>query len=160
MAYAAGPVGQTHIYVRQLGAARSILLTQGLPGYHRWPQWSPDGSRITFFSVNPRAGVNTIWSVPSLGGVSKRLVEEKGFLCCPAWSPDGARIAYGSGRGIAGPGAVYVLPLAGSGATKIAEHPFAAHSLVWSPDGARIAYAVENPAFVFSMPPEIGRAHV
>ncbi|MBI3665069.1 MAG: serine/threonine-protein kinase, partial [Acidobacteria bacterium] len=64
VAYAAGPMGQTHIYVRQLGEARSILLTQDVPGYHRWPQWSPDGSRIAFFSVNSRTGVRMISSVP------------------------------------------------------------------------------------------------
>src|SRR5579862_6621833 len=156
LAYSPGPMGQTNIYVRQLGAARNIMLTQGVPGYHRWPQWSPDGSQIAFFSVNLRTGFRMISIVPSLGGVSKPLIEEEsdplgGGLCCPTWSPDGARIAYASGNRVAG-SAVYVLALAESGAAKIVEHPFATHSLVWSPDGTRIAYVVENSAFIFGEP--------
>lgn len=142
VAYAAGPAGQTHIYVRQLGASRSILLTQGLTGCHRRPQWPPDGARIAFFSVN--RGVRTISAVPSLGGVLKRLIEETGeSLCCATWSPDGTHIAYASAN------AVFVRPLEAERATKIAEHPFVTHSMVWSPDGARIAYVVENVGFVF-----------
>jgi len=148
IAYAAGRLGKTQIYVRQLGASRSISLTPDVPGYHRWPQWSPDGSRIAFFSVDLRTGVRTIWLVPALGGVTKRLIEEPsgGDLCCPAWSPDGSRIAYASRN------AIWVHTLAQGQAAKIAEHPFATHSLAWSPDGARIAYVVENTGFLFGMP--------
>jgi Tol biopolymer transport system component len=145
VAYAAGQLGQTHIYVRQLGATRSIMLTQGVAGSHRWPQWSPDGSRIAFHSIDRRTFASSVSIIPSLGGVSKRLIDEKGSVCCPAWSPDGTRIAYASGS------EVYVLPLDGAPAAKVAEHSVGTHSLAWSPDGARIAYVVENPGFVFGM---------
>jgi Tol biopolymer transport system component/predicted Ser/Thr protein kinase len=148
IACAAGTIGQTHIYVRQLGSPRRIPLAPGVPGFHRWPQWSPDGSRIAFFAVDLHTGVQTIWLVPALGGIAKRLIEEPADagLCCPAWSPDGARIAYASQN------AVWVHTLAQGQAAKIAEHPFPTHSLAWSPDGARIAYVVENIDFLFGMP--------
>jgi Tol biopolymer transport system component len=148
IAYAAGRLGKTQIYVRQLGSSRSIALTQDVPGYHRWPQWSPDGSHIAFFSVDLRTGDSTIWLVPALGGVTKRLIEDQagGELCCPVWSPDGSRIAYALRN------AIWVHTLAQGQTVKIAEHPFPTHSLAWSADGARIAYVVENPSFLFAMP--------
>ncbi len=146
IAYAAGTTSQAHIYVRQLGATRSIKLTEGMPGHHRWPQWSPDGSRILFSTVDLRTLVRTISTVPALGGASKRLIEKKdATLRAPVWSPDGTRIAYASGSD------VYVLSLDGTPAVKIAEHPVDTHSLAWSQDGARIAYVVGNGNFVFGV---------
>lgn len=47
IAYTAGPVSQMQIYAQQLAGGRTINPTEGLPGNHRWPQWSPDGkSRV------------------------------------------------------------------------------------------------------------------
>jgi Tol biopolymer transport system component len=147
VAYAAGAVGHSRIYVRQLDGTRSLGLTGDVAGFQRWPKWSPDGSKIAFFSVNAGTDVRTISIIPSLGGVSKVVVEETGtFLCCPAWSPDGARIAYATGN------ALYVQTLDGGGLVKVAAHPFLTHSLAWSPDGRRIAYVVENLNFVFGAP--------
>jgi TolB protein len=148
IAYAAGTLGHTHIYVRQLGSSRRIPVTQDIPGYQRSPQWSPDGSHIAFFSVDDRARVSTISQVPALGGAAKPLVElpSAGGLLCPVWSPDGDRIAYSSHS------ALYILSVTTGQTAKVAEHPGGLHSLVWSPDGARIAYVVGGYIYLFGIP--------
>ena len=83
------------IYRKRIGPGEPLRLTAH-PAADYCPSWSPDGGRIAFLrAISPgRAAVVT---VPSLGGVERRLTEidvEDGFyFAChcsaPAWSPDG-----------------------------------------------------------------------
>ncbi len=50
LAYAAGPAGQMRIYARQLGGGGLIALTEGVPGNHRSPRFSPDASEVVYQS--------------------------------------------------------------------------------------------------------------
>jgi Tol biopolymer transport system component/tRNA A-37 threonylcarbamoyl transferase component Bud32 len=142
MAYAAGPESQMHLYTRQIAGGRTINLTESFPGNHRWPQWSPDGTRIAF-----QSGEATIYVVPALGGIPKQLVEPSPevIVRTPSWSPDGKQFAYVQDRNI------YVCSIDGGKPRKIAE-AFDPYSLSWSPDGSKIAYVSGNPAFVFGRP--------
>jgi Tol biopolymer transport system component len=141
IAYTAGPEGQMNLYIRQIAGGRTIALTESFPGNHRWPQWSPDGTRIAFQSGE------AIYIVPALGGVPKRLVEPpaEAEVRTPSWSPDGKQIAYVQGRNI------YVHSVDEGKAVKIAE-AFEPYSLSWSPDGSKIAYVSGNPSFLFGRP--------
>jgi Tol biopolymer transport system component/tRNA A-37 threonylcarbamoyl transferase component Bud32 len=141
IAYAAGPEGQMNLYIKQIAGGRTIALTESFPGNHRWPQWSPDGTRISFQSGE------AIYVVPALGGVPKRLVEppSEGEIRTPSWSPDGKQIAYTQGRNI------YIHPVDGGEPIKIAE-AFEPYSLSWSHDGSKIAFVSGNPAFLFGKP--------
>jgi Tol biopolymer transport system component/tRNA A-37 threonylcarbamoyl transferase component Bud32 len=141
IAYAAGPEGQMHLYIRQIAGGRTIALTESFPGNHRWPQWSPDGTRIAFQSGG------AIYVIPALGGVPKRLVEPspEGSARTPSWSPDGMQIAYVQGRNI------YVNSVDEGKPRKIAE-AYEAHSLSWSPNGSKIAYVSGNQSFLFGRP--------
>ncbi len=76
MAYAAGPESQMHLYIRQIAGGRTINLTESFPGNHRWPQWSPDGTRIVFQSGG------AIYVAPALGGIPKQLVEPSSRRKC------------------------------------------------------------------------------
>ena len=85
IAYAAGPVGDMHVYVQQIEGGRRIAVTE-TPGNYIWPQWSPDGSRIAFEVV--KAPSYEIHVVPSLGGAARLVFEASdneisGF----AWAP-------------------------------------------------------------------------
>ena len=81
---------------------RDSALTQALPGYHRSPRWSSDGTRIAFQSGG------TIYLVPALGGTPRALVSpaRRHWVAFPAWSPDGMEIAYVEDE------AMYVRPVA------------------------------------------------
>jgi Tol biopolymer transport system component len=146
VAYVAGSVGQRHIYLRQATGGRSINLTEGLPGNHRWPQWSPDGNQILFQADG------AIYIVPALGGTPKRLVSRppesasRGLLVSgaisAAWSPDGEQVVYAVAN------TILIQPVDGGERRKLADD-YAPHSFHWSQDGSRIAYVSGNPAFVF-----------
>jgi Tol biopolymer transport system component/tRNA A-37 threonylcarbamoyl transferase component Bud32 len=159
IAYAAGPLGDMKIYVRQLSGGRPVLLARDVPGDQRSPSWSPDGSRIAFRArrigfteMGLRRGGSpsiargeAIYIVPALGGVAKRFVDagEGIAMLNPVFSPDGRSVAYVENQ------TIYVRPIEGGDATKIAQGTDP-HSLAWSPDGTRLAYVVDNRAFGYA----------
>jgi Tol biopolymer transport system component len=155
LAFAAGPTGRLHIYIRQLAGGRTISVADNLGGDQHWPRWSPDGTRLSLETNR------AIYVVPALGGDPKLLVaptkgpvvngegawseEGPSYL---AWAPDGRRIAFAVGRDID------VRAVDGGPVTRLAtlDQP---HSLAWSPDGTRLAFVAGNSAFVYA-PDAIG----
>ncbi len=145
IAYVARPSGKMSLYVRQIAGGRPISLTERIPNDSRWPQWSPDGTQISFRSQS------SIYVVPALGGIPKKLVEVSPgqTVYCSAWSPDGKQIAYNLDKSI------FLFSLDGGEPRKIAEtaYPYPwPYSLCWSPDGSKIAYVLGNPSFLFGVP--------
>ena len=60
------------IYVRQIAGGRIVpLMDEGFADGHRWPQWSPDGSRIVFQAGRPAAVTRE--SRPAAGCCIRRL---------------------------------------------------------------------------------------
>jgi len=107
----------------------------------RNPRWSPDGSRISFFS--DRSGRYEIWTISPEGSGAQQITHTSG----PAvnnpgvWSPDGKRIAFGVAGGttyIADAGkhwneqSAFAIPAIGE-----SKSFFVAWS--WSPDGHSLA---------------------
>jgi len=139
VALAAGPLGRTSLVIRQVVGGRTLDIAQDFTGNQRWPQWSPDGTQIAFYSEG------SIYVVPALGGIPKRVIEKKSdsSAYCPAWSPDGEKIAYVQDDSI------NVFSLDSGNSEKITDAK-EAHCLSWSPDGSKIAYVLGNLAFVFS----------
>jgi len=145
IAYATRASGKMSLFVRQIAGGRPVALTQGFTSDCRWPQWSPDGTQISFRSQN------SVYVVPALGGIPKKLAgaSPQQAVYGSAWSPDGRQIAYNIGNSL------FVLALEGGEPQKITEtaypHPNP-YSLYWSPDGSKIAYVLGNPAFLFGLP--------
>jgi Tol biopolymer transport system component len=139
VAFVAGPLGKTRLVVRQVAGGRPIEITKDFPGNQRWPQWSPDGTQLAFYSEG------AIYVVPSLGGIPRRIVDkiENSSAHSPAWSPDGNKVAFVQNDSI------YVFTLDTETSEKITEAK-EIHSLSWSPDGSQIAYVSGNIGFVFS----------
>ncbi len=154
LAYAAGPAGQMRIYARQLAGGGRIALTEGVPGNHRSPRFSPDASQVAYQSEG------SIYTIPVFGGSPRRLATPAtvgsgtGYLDNPAWSPDGSRIAYvwqelePSLLSQRRPSTIYVESVDGGEPQAIADI-IEAHSLRWSPDGSKIAYVSGASLFVF-----------
>ena len=143
VAYAAGSVLETHIYVRQIDGGRPVDVNQGLAGSHRSPQWSPDGTQLLFITtLQDTSFVNL---APAFGGATRQLVRVvrpgRRGITSAAWSPDGESIVYGI------PGAVMVQKTAGGEPKSIASSGDP-HSLNWSPNGSFIAYVEGNSGFV------------
>ncbi len=89
------------------------------------PAWSPDGTKIAFYSASGR---NTdIW-VMNADGTDQTKITNNGGM--PAWSPDG-RITF--------IGEVGIWIMNAEGSDKKILMPVGAGSLAWSPDGSRIA---------------------
>jgi Tol biopolymer transport system component len=136
VAYAAGPLGETRLYVRQVEGGAPVALTRADGGFARVPRWSPDGRRLLYLSER---GLEVI---PALGGPSRLVLPvERGTWTDGSWSPDGRSIAF------ALEDSVFVRPVDGGAARAVARLP-EAHSCTWSPDGRRIACVSGNRQFV------------
>ncbi len=142
LAYAADPEGHMRLFVRRMTGGRAVPISEGLPGHHRSPRWSPDGSHVAF-----QAG-GQIYQVPALGGSPRLLVAASPgkWAAYPAWSPDGQEIAYVEDW------VIYARRTGGGSPRPITQHRLA-HSLAWSPDGKWIAFVAGNPTFVFGESP-------
>ena len=150
VAYSAGGFGQMRIHLRQVAGGRSINLTVGLAGVHRWPQWSPDGNQILFQADG------AIYIIPALGGTPKRLVSRPSDdefaativlgAISAAWSPDGDEVVY------AVENAVYIQPVNGGEPRKLADD-YEPHSFQWSQDGSRITYVWQCAVCFWRYPP-------
>jgi len=89
------------IYVKALGlGAVPLRLTEHL-GNDGMPAWSPDGRQIAF--VREVEGGAAIYTVPSLGGHERRLIDLTGpillfvdyyFVTTLSWSPEGDWLAF------------------------------------------------------------------
>jgi dipeptidyl aminopeptidase/acylaminoacyl peptidase len=101
----------------------------------RGPAWSPDGTRIAFYS--DRSGSYELWTIRPDGSGLAPLTQGTGNPGYPTWSPDGTRIAFGYYTW-------HVIDARASPATVPPPEPAVSPTerfipMSWSPDGTRIA---------------------
>ena len=140
VAYAAGPLSTTRIYVRQSGG-RPVGLTADSAPVQRRPLWSPDGTRI-LFETNA-----DLFVMSALGGTPRLMANR---ACCAAWSPNGRQVAYVRSPRRFGnserPESIYVTPPDGGPSHSVGV-VFDPHSLTWSSDGRWLALVSGNDQF-------------
>jgi len=141
IAYVAGPIGHTRVFVRQIFGGTARPLVDAAVEAQRTPRWTLDGQSVTFLVGQ------SLYLAPALGGVPQRLIDAGGYeFASPALSPDATVIAY------ADQDAIYVRPIRGGPARKVAVSHYPNY-LVWSPDGRRLAWVSENAWFIYGLGP-------
>jgi len=60
--------------------------------YDRWPQWSPNGELVAFYSN--RSGKYEIWTTTPDGQLNQLTYSEGISMLYPRWSPDGSRMSF------------------------------------------------------------------
>ena len=106
----------------------------GYDTYESEPSWSPDGSRVVYWSLGIGLAI-----VARSGGLPVPLNKSQAapFFARPAWSPDGRTILFnGKSQEI-----MAISPDGGSARVFIDRGADAA----WSPDGTRIAFVRLEP---------------
>jgi TolB protein len=136
VAYVSFRDGNAEIYVMTDNDAAPTRLTND-PELDDWPDWSPDGNRITFQRYV--GGKPEIFVMKADGSQQINLTNNPASDYNPAWSPDGTQIAFSSNRA-GGALQIWVMNADGTGAIQLTNTPELNSSPAWSSDGSRIAF--------------------
>jgi tricorn protease len=131
------------------GDSRNLTNTPGV--HERSPAWSPDGSRIAYFS--DAGGEYTLHVAPhdGRGDVTTMRLNGAGFYANLRWSPDSQKVAYTDNAQ-----ALWVLDVKGGtppqkiGAARV-YGPISTLSFAWSPDSRWVAYTVNTQALAMTL---------
>jgi eukaryotic-like serine/threonine-protein kinase len=78
VAFTAGGGGRRQLFVQLVAGGAPLQLTRDAAD-HEYPRWSPDSSSIFYFSAAaPGELQGSVWEIPALGGVPRRVVNSVG----------------------------------------------------------------------------------
>jgi len=137
VAFTAGVGGKRQVFVQLIAGGAPLQITRD-PVDHECPRWSPDSSSILYFSPAVSGTVQgSIWEIPALGGVARRVVTSVG--CADVSQTDGRLVLFRLAKeGIQ----LVTAPTDGSRFDMVAEFAPSTYYLYprWSPDGKWIAF--------------------
>jgi TolB protein len=141
--------GRWAIFLMRPDGSDAHEIVADVPGEHKLPAWSPDGSRLAFVVQDDDHPEGSIW-MANADGSDASLLSGGGAECPvglfhPAWSPDGTQLAVVCYPGGDDHESVAVMDLATTSIRRLADftHPDAVNSApTWSPDGRTIAFEI------------------
>jgi TolB protein len=140
--------GRWAIFLVRPDGSGAHEIAADVPGEHKRPAWSPDGSELAFVVQDTDHPDGSIWTV-NADGSGAALLSAGGTECPvglfhPAWSADGTKLAV-----VCYPGgdreSVAILDLATKSLTRLATFTNPDHldnAPTWSPDGRTIAFDI------------------
>ena len=130
------------------GDVRNLTQTSGI--HERSPVWSPDGTRIAYFSDKSGEYQLFVGAQDGKGEPRALTVEGHGFYADPVWSPDSQKISY-----IDNSQSIYWIDLQTGKSKKVAsQQTYTPASLIhhaWSPDSKWLAYTIGTQPLVLSV---------
>ena len=144
-------IKMTHLWLFDLDKKEEKRLTEGDYTVSD-PQWSPDGTRITYTTrPTPRAddgALSDVWMITIAQGDKKKIGGESGASDNARWSPDGKWIAYtGTNDRDPGPSTSYLYLVAADGGTPkqiTGRFDLSVGTPVWSRDGKTIYFSTNT----------------
>jgi Tol biopolymer transport system component len=137
VAFTGGVSGKRQVFVQLIASGAPLQITRDTVD-HECPRWSPDSSSILYFSPAVSGAVQgSIWEIPALGGMPRRVVTSVG--CADINLTDGRLVLFRLAKeGIE----LVTAPTDGSRFDIISVFPPATYYLYprWSPDGKWIAF--------------------
>jgi len=115
----------------------------------RTPSLSPDGQQISFTYQGD------IWTMPTSGGIARRLTIHESYEAAPEWSPDGKQIAFYGNRW--GNNDIYVMNADGGRPIRLTHHSTSDTGPQWTKDGSitfstrRAFLQVEREAEIYTV---------
>lgn len=141
----AGPI---NLFTSDIDGSNRVQLTNstGASVFNYDPEFSPDGSKIVFYSN--RTGTSHIWVMNSDGSNAVQLTSsgQNGY---PSWSPDGTKILFATDRD--GNFEIYVMDADGSDQTRLTNNSSVEFRSAFSPDGTKIAFDTNRNAGAFDI---------
>ena len=130
------------------GDVRNLTLSVGV--HEREPVWSPDGTRIAYFSDKSGEYQLMVEAQDGKGEPKAIPIEGHGFYESPIWSPDSQRIAYTDNSQ-----SLYWVDLKTGRSKKIASQatytPSSQSRSAWSPDSKWLAYTIGTRPLVMAV---------
>src|SRR5229473_5915304 len=157
LAFTAGVDGKRQVFLQLLAGGAPLQITRDTVD-HQCPRWSPDSSSILYFSPAVSGTVQgSIWEIPALGGVPRRVLNSVG---CADVSTDGRLALFRLAKDAI---QLVTAPPDNSRFDVVAQFAPATYYLYlrWSPDGRWIAFERgDNIRFdIFVAPATGGEPH-
>jgi eukaryotic-like serine/threonine-protein kinase len=92
LAYVSGDIGSQSLVVRQISTDSIVTVVPPSNVNFYAVSFSPNGDRVYYTQMSADFSINTLYTVPTLGGTPKKLIEDVDSTI--TFSPDGKRFAF------------------------------------------------------------------